>query len=186
MALVRDTDSLDPLAAMNETRRRPFHRPRGPKGSRLGGSTVAGGARNGRWLARRPRSEAHSTERGLGRDDRVRRAAGQAAGEYRSIAFESGAPLEKYLGWVPLLDEPGLRTIVQWRGPVRRCLIVAQGVPPVQIDEMVQPWSWLPPAAGHLSAHSRASRLILRLESQRQRRRNYHNDQINFVSVDGV
>jgi hypothetical protein len=145
---------------MNETRRRA-------KGSWLGGSTVAGGARNGRWLARRPRSEAHSTERGLGRDGRVtrglRRAAGQTAGDYRSIAFESGALLEKYLGWTPLLDEPGPRTI-----PVRRCLILAQGVPPVQIDQMVQPWSWLLPAAGHFS--------VLRLESQRQRRRKHHND----------
>jgi hypothetical protein len=84
-------------------------------------------------------------------------------GDYRSIAFESGALLEKYLGWTPLLDEPGPRTI-----PVRRCLILAQGVPPVQIDQMVQPWSWLLPAAGHFS--------VLRLESQRQRRRKHHND----------
>ena len=48
---------------------------------------------------------------------------GHTAGEYRSIAFESGASLEKYLGWVPLLEEPELKTIVQRRGPLRRCLI---------------------------------------------------------------
>jgi len=59
-------------------------------------------------------------------------------GEYRSIAFESGAPLEKYHGWVPLLDELGLKIIAQRRGPVRRCLILAQGIPPPQIDEMVR------------------------------------------------
>ena len=58
--------------------------------------------------------------------------------EYRSIAFESGAPLEKYLGWTPLLDEPGLKIIAQRRGPVRRCLIMAQGTPPAQIDETVR------------------------------------------------
>jgi Acetyltransferase (GNAT) domain len=63
---------------------------------------------------------------------------GNTAGEYRSIAFESGAPLEKYLGWVRLVDEPGLKTIVQRRGPVRRCLILAQGIQPAQIDEMVR------------------------------------------------
>ena len=60
------------------------------------------------------------------------------AGEYRSIAFESGAPLEKYLGWTPLLDEPGLKIIARRRGPVRRCLIMAQGAPPAQIDETVR------------------------------------------------
>lgn len=59
-------------------------------------------------------------------------------GEYRSIAFESGAVHEKYLGWTPLLDEQGLKIIAQRRGPVRRCLILAQGVPPAQIDEMVR------------------------------------------------
>jgi hypothetical protein len=58
--------------------------------------------------------------------------------EYRSIAFEPGAPLEKYLGWVPLLDEPGLKIIEQWRGPVRRCMILAQGLSEAQIGEIIR------------------------------------------------
>lgn len=60
------------------------------------------------------------------------------AGEYRSITFETGAPHEKYLGWTPRLDEPGLKIIAQRRGPMRRCLILAQGVPPAQIEETVR------------------------------------------------
>jgi ubiquinone/menaquinone biosynthesis C-methylase UbiE len=49
-----------------------------------------------------------------------------------------------------------------------------------------KPWSWLLPAAGHFSADSRASRIIFRVESQRQRRRNYHASHINHVSADGL
>jgi Acetyltransferase (GNAT) domain len=60
------------------------------------------------------------------------------ASEYRSIAFEPGAPHEKYLGWILLLDEPGIKVMAQPRGPVRRVLILAQGVSSAQIDETVR------------------------------------------------
>ena len=49
-----------------------------------------------------------------------------------------------------------------------------------------KPWSWLLRAAGHFSADSRASRLIFRVESHRQRRRNYHGSHINHISADGL
>ncbi len=58
--------------------------------------------------------------------------------EYRSIAFEPGAPFEKYLGWTCLLNERSLKIIEQWRGPVRRCMIMAQGVAPSQIDHAIR------------------------------------------------
>ena len=46
-----------------------------------------------------------------------------------------------------------------------------------------KPWNWLLPAAGHFSADSRASRLIFRVESQRQRQRNYTDSHINNLSA---
>jgi ubiquinone/menaquinone biosynthesis C-methylase UbiE len=49
-----------------------------------------------------------------------------------------------------------------------------------------KPWSWLLPAAGHFSADCRASRLISRVESQRRRRRDYHNSHINHVTAAGL
>ena len=49
-----------------------------------------------------------------------------------------------------------------------------------------KPWSWLLPAAGRFSTDSCASRLIFRVESQRQRRRNYNDSHINHISADGL
>ena len=49
-----------------------------------------------------------------------------------------------------------------------------------------KPWSWLLPAAGRFSADSRASRLIFRVESRRQRRRNYNDSHINHISADDL
>jgi hypothetical protein len=62
----------------------------------------------------------------------------QTGGAIPSIVFESGAPHEKYLRWALLFDKPGLKIVARRRGPVRRCLIMAQGVPPAQIDETVR------------------------------------------------
>jgi hypothetical protein len=65
-------------------------------------------------------------------------AAPTGAHDYRSIAFEAAAPLEKYCGWAALHDEPGLRAIAQRRGPVRRCLVMAQGALVRRIDELIR------------------------------------------------
>ncbi len=59
-------------------------------------------------------------------------------GGYRSIFFEKGAPHEKYFGWTILLADPGLKIMAQQRGPLRRGLILAQGVPAARIDETVR------------------------------------------------
>ena len=61
-----------------------------------------------------------------------------AAEGYRSITFESGAPHEKYFGWTELVVEPGLKIIARQRGPVRRCLILAQGIQFTRLDETVR------------------------------------------------
>lgn len=74
----------------------------------------------------------------LSQGDSFAKPSPHTAAEYSSIAFESGAPHQKYLGWVHLFDEPGLKVMAQWRGPVRRGLILAQGVAPAQIDETVR------------------------------------------------
>ena len=64
--------------------------------------------------------------------------ASKSSADYRSIAFEPASQHEKYLGWSSLHNEPGLKIIAQRRGPVRRCLILAQGVAPAQIDDAVR------------------------------------------------
>ena len=56
----------------------------------------------------------------------------------RPIVFQAGGFYETCLGWTLLLDEPGLKVVARRIGPVKRCLIMAQGVASAQIDLAVR------------------------------------------------